>query len=629
MKSYSSIPSSRPSTPLLDAIDTPSDLKKLSVPQLSQLADQLREYLLFSVGQSGGHFGSGLGVVELTIALHYVFDSPNDKICWDVGHQAYPHKILTGRREQLLNIRTRDGLSAFPKRSESVHDAFGVGHSSTSISAAMGYACAHRLQNQKHHSIAVIGDGALTAGMAFEALSHAGADKTPMLVILNDNDMSISESVGGVSNALTKIISSKTFLNFRENSKKVLSNLPHAVSIARKAEEHVKGLITPGTLFEELGFNYIGPVQGHDLHDLVRVLTNIKENIESYSGPQFLHICTQKGKGFEPAEDSPIAYHAINKIQKHTAPTIKAKTYSNIFGQWLVAKAKVDENLVGITPAMREGSDLVEFSKQFPTRYFDVAIAEQHAVTFAAGLACQGMKPVVAIYSTFLQRAYDQLIHDVAIQDLDVLFAIDRAGIVGEDGATHAGNLDISFIRCVPNMILMTPKDENECAQMLELGYQYNGPAAVRYPRGKGAGVEVSTDSINYEIGQSELLMKGQKIAILAFGSMVQNAKQSAHDLNATLVNMRFIKPLDTQMIDQISKDHELIVTIEENVVMGGAGSAINEYLNQSFANIRVLNLGLPDAYQTHGTPQELICEAGLDTASITRSIQIAWQKIN
>ncbi|MCJ8312587.1 MAG: 1-deoxy-D-xylulose-5-phosphate synthase [Saccharospirillaceae bacterium] len=629
MKLYSIIPEQRPNTPLLDSIDSPIDLKQLTVDQLPLLADQLREFLLYSVGQSGGHFGSGLGVVELTIALHYVFDSPNDKICWDVGHQAYPHKILTGRREQLLNIRSKEGLSAFPKRSESKHDAFGVGHSSTSISAAMGYACAHRLQNLPYHSVAVIGDGALTAGMAFEALSHAGADKTPMLVVLNDNDMSISESVGGVSNALTKIISSKTFLNFRENSKKVLSNLPHAMSIARKAEEHVKGMISPSTLFEELGFNYIGPVDGHNIYDLVRVLSNIKDNISRYSGPQFLHIRTQKGKGFEQAEDSPIAYHAISKIQKNAkpvAPIVKAKTYSNIFGQWLVQKAQQDERIVGITPAMREGSDMVEFSKKFPKRYFDVAIAEQHAVTFAAGLACQGLKPVVAIYSTFLQRAYDQLIHDVAIQNLDVLFAIDRSGIVGEDGATHAGNLDISFIRCVPNMILMTPKDENECAQMLELGYQYNGPAAVRYPRGKGPGVAVDNKSIDYKIGEAELIKQGEKIALLAFGSMVEPAKECAEQLNATLVNMRFIKPLDTTMLDNIAKDYDYIVTLEENVVMGGAGSAINEYLHSQKHKKSVLNLGLPDYYQAHGTPAQLIQEARLDTKSIIEQINAFTQ---
>ena len=622
MKSYSTIPEQRPNTPILDSIESPTDLKALSLDQLPLLADQLREFLLYSVGQSGGHFGSGLGVVELTIALHYVFDSPNDKICWDVGHQAYPHKILTGRRDQLPNIRSKEGLSAFPKRSESKHDAFGVGHSSTSISAAMGYACAHRLQGLPHQSVAVIGDGALTAGMAFEALSHAGADKTPMLVVLNDNDMSISESVGGVSNALTKIISSKTFLNFRENSKKVLSNLPHAVSIARKAEEHVKGMITPGTLFEELGFNYIGPVDGHNLFDLVRVLNNIKENISEFGGPQFLHISTQKGKGFEPAEDSPIAYHAINKIQKNAQPAVKAKTYSNIFGQWLVQKAEQDERIVGITPAMREGSDMVEFSKKFPKRYFDVAIAEQHAVTFAAGLACQGLKPVVAIYSTFLQRAYDQLIHDVAIQNLDVLFAIDRSGIVGEDGATHACNLDISFIRCVPNMILMTPKDENECAQMLELGYHYEGPVAVRYPRGKGPGVSVDNKPVDYKIGEAEILIKGEKIALLAFGSLVEPAKKCADQLNATLINMRFIKPLDTSVLNEIAMQYDYIVTLEENVVMGGAGSAVNEYLHSQNCHKPVLNLGLPDSYQAHGTPAQLIKEARLDSQSIIDQVR-------
>lgn len=624
---FQEIPTVRPATPLLDKVNDPFQLRLLSEDQLSQLSHELRAYLLFSVGQSGGHFGAGLGVIELTVALHYVFNTPEDRIVWDVGHQAYPHKILTGRRDAILKIRQQDGPAAFPSRDESKFDTFGVGHSSTSISAALGMALAARLQKTSRKSIAVIGDGALTAGMAFEALSHAGDIAPDMLVILNDNDMSISNNVGGLKNHLARILSGKTYNNVRDSGKKVLSNTPGLMEFARKTEEHFKGLMAPGTLFEELGFNYIGPIDGHDLPTLVRTLENMKE----LKGPQFLHIITKKGKGFAPAELDPIGYHAINKIepasaQKASITPAKPK-YANVFGQWLCDMAAIDKRLVGITPAMCEGSDLVRFSERYADRYFDVAIAEQHAVTLAAGLACEGMKPVVAIYSTFLQRAYDQLIHDVAIQNLDVLFAIDRAGLVGEDGATHAGSFDLSFIRCIPNMIIMAPSDENELRQMLFTGFQYKGPACVRYPRGNGPGVNITESMTNLELGKAKEIYNGSNIAILNFGALLEPAKKAAEALGATLFDMRFIKPLDTALIETLSKNHSLLVTLEENVIAGGAGSGVAEHLSNKGINTPILHLGLPDSYLPHGKHKELLAQCGLDTSGIINSIKARTQR--
>lgn len=624
---FQEIPSQRPTTPLLDKVNDPFQLRLLSEEQLSQLSYELRAYLLYSVGQTGGHFGAGLGVIELTVALHYVFNTPDDRIVWDVGHQAYPHKILTGRREAMLKIRQQDGPAAFPSRDESQFDTFGVGHSSTSISAALGMALGAKLQGIDRKSIAVIGDGALTAGMAFEALSHAGDVAPDMLVILNDNDMSISNNVGGLKNHLARILSGKTYNNVRDGSKKVLSNSPGLMELARKTEEHVKGLMAPGTLFEELGFNYIGPIDGHDLPTLLRTL----ENMKGLKGPQFLHVITKKGKGFAPAEVDPIGYHAINKIEPKANTTL-AKTpkpkYANVFGQWLCDMAEQDSRLAGITPAMCEGSDLVKFSERFADRYFDVAIAEQHAVTLAAGMACEGIKPVVAIYSTFLQRAYDQLIHDVAIQNLDVLFAIDRAGLVGEDGATHAGSFDLSFLRCIPNLIVMAPSDENELRQMLFTGYQHPGPACVRYPRGTGPGVEISDSMSLIPLGQSRSILQGEKVAILSFGSLLEAAKVAAKNLGASLIDMRFIKPLDTNILDELSKTHQLIVTIEENVTSGGAGSGVSEYLHKESTTTPILNLGLPDTFLPHGKHLSLLEQCGLNGQGIEKSIREKLQTL-
>lgn len=602
----------------MDRIDTPSQLRLLSEEQLTQLSYELRAYLLYSVGQSGGHFGAGLGVVELTIALHYMFNTPDDRLIWDVGHQAYPHKILTGRRDALLSIRQQKGPAAFPARDESDYDAFGVGHSSTSISAALGMALSARIKNEKRRAIAVIGDGALTAGMAFEALSHAGDVAPDMLVVLNDNDMSISHNVGGLKNHLARILSGKTYNQVRDGGKNLLSNTPGLMEFAKRTEEHVKGLMAPGTLFEELGFNYIGPIDGHDLPTLLRTLENMKE----LKGPQFLHVVTKKGKGFAPAELDPIGYHAINKIEPKP-PIAPADTkpkkpkYSNIFGEWICDMAKQDPSLVGITPAMREGSDLIKFSERFPERYFDVAIAEQHAVTLAAGLACEEMKPVVAIYSTFLQRAYDQLIHDVAVQDLDVLFAIDRAGLVGEDGPTHAGSFDLSYMRCIPNMVIMAPSDENELRQMLYTGHIHKGPAAVRYPRGTGPGAEIQEAMSKLEIGKARTIKQGARIAILSFGSMLEPAQEAAETLGATLVDMRFVKPLDTNCIEELASSHDLLITIEENVVAGGAGSGVSEHLNNSGILTQITNMGLPDEYVPHGKPSDLLAACGLNAEGI------------
>jgi len=610
--------------PLLPQIDTPSQMKKLSVSELSRLADELREFIIQSVSQSGGHLSSGLGTVELTVALHHVFNTPDDRIVWDVGHQSYPHKILTERRDQMSTIRTKGGLSGFPRREESAYDTFGVGHSSTSIGAALGMAIAAKHQHIDRRAVAVIGDGALTAGMAFEALNHAGDLDANLLVILNDNDMSISPNVGGMSNYLAKILSGKMYSSMRESSKKVLGKMPSVWELARRAEEHVKGMVIPGTLFEELGFNYIGPIDGHDVDTLVKTLSNLRK----LSGPQFLHIVTKKGKGYTPAEENPIAYHGVNKfdpeigIIKKTTKSARGPTYTQVFGSWLCDMAKADDKLVAITPAMREGSGLVEFSEQFPERYFDVGIAEQHAVTVAAGMACDGLKPVVAIYSTFLQRAYDQLIHDVALQNLPILFAIDRAGVVGPDGATHAGSFDISYLRCIPNMTIMAPSDENECRQMLTTGFQLNSPSTVRYPRGTGPNVEINPELDALPVGKGKICRKGQSTALLSFGSVLAESREVAEKLNATLVDMRFIKPLDEGLLLNIADEHDVIITLEDNAVMGGAGSAVNEYLLKQQCPNRVLNLGLPDIFMEHASREQLLDDAGLSTSGILRAIE-------
>ena len=615
---FHDIPRDRPSTPLLDSLDTIDKLRDLDEAQLPELADELRLFLLWTVGQTGGHFGAGLGVIELTVALHYIYQTPEDRLLWDVGHQAYPHKILTGRREQMASLRQKDGISAFPRRSESPFDTFGVGHSSTSISAGLGMAIASRLQGLDRRTVAVIGDGAMTAGMAFEALNHAGVVDADMLVVLNDNDMSISHNVGGLSHYLAKILSSRTYSHMREGSKKVLAKIPPAWELARKTEETAKAMLAPGVLFEELGWNYIGPIDGHDLPTLITTLRNMRQ----LKGPQFLHVVTKKGKGFSPAEADPIGYHAITKLEPKPSSSGASKPkYSNVFGQWLCDMAEADARLVGITPAMKEGSDLIAFSERFPRRYFDVAIAEQHAVTLAAGMACEGAKPVVAIYSTFLQRAYDQLIHDVAVQDLDVLFAIDRAGLVGEDGPTHAGSFDLSYLRCVPNMLIMAPADENETRQMLTTGFLHNGPAAVRYPRGTGPGVPVEPTLEPLPIGKGVITRQGQAVAILSFGTLHANAMVAAEALNATVANMRFVKPLDTELLQQLADSHSLLVTLEENAVMGGAGSAANEWLLAQGIQIPVLNLGLPDIYVEHDKPNSMLAECGLDAAGIERAI--------
>ncbi|WP_136254790.1 1-deoxy-D-xylulose-5-phosphate synthase [Onishia niordana] len=630
MKLFDEIPAERPATPLLDTLDTPAALHAMSASQLAQLADELRAYLLYSVGVSGGHFGAGLGVVELTVALHQALDTPHDRLVWDVGHQAYPHKILTGRREEMLGIRQHGGLAAFPRRAESEFDTFGVGHSSTSISAALGMALAARAQGEDRRVCAVIGDGALTAGMAFEALAHAGHVDANLLVVLNDNEMSISENVGGMASYLAKILTSKPYTMMRENSKRVLSHLPGALELARRTEEHMKGMVSPATLFEEMGFNYIGPIDGHDLPQLIQTLHGMRD----LDGPQFLHVKTRKGRGFEPAEADPIGYHAITKLEKPSVtpaaapPPLnddperpKPRKYCNVFGDWLCDMAAADERLLGITPAMREGSDLVRFSKEYPERYFDVAIAEQHAVTLSAGMACEGSKPVLAIYSTFLQRGYDQLIHDVAVQELDVTFAIDRAGLVGEDGPTHHGAMDLSFLRCVPGMVILAPSNEAECRAMLSAAYHHPGPAAVRYPRGTGPGVEIPAHLKPMEIGKAEMRRQGHGIAILAFGSLNGAAAAVSDRLDATHFNMRSVKPLDREAVLAAARYHDLLVTLEENVVAGGAGSAVNELLAEAGESVAVLNLGLPDAFVEHGTPAELLTDCGLDVAGIEASI--------
>ena len=625
-KTFHEFPRERPSTPLLDRAATPEELRRLGEAELETLADELRQDLLYSVGLTGGHFGAGLGVIELTIALHYVFDTPDDRLVWDVGHQAYPHKILTGRRERMASLRMKDGIAAFPRRSESEYDTFGVGHSSTSISAALGMAIAARMQGSGRKSIAVIGDGALTAGMAFEALNHAPEVGADMLVVLNDNDMSISRNVGGLSNYLAKILSSRTYTSMREGSKKVLSRLPGAWEIARRTEEYAKGMLVPGTLFEELGWNYIGPIDGHDLPTLIATLRNMRD----LKGPQFLHVVTKKGKGFAPAEVDPIGYHAITKLEPADSPAgvapatkkVAGPKYSGVFGQWLCDMAESDPRLVGITPAMKEGSDLVAFSERFPQRYFDVAIAEQHAVTLAAGLACDGAKPVVAIYSTFLQRGYDQLIHDVAVQNLDVLFAIDRAGLVGEDGPTHAGSFDLAYLRCIPGMLVMTPSDENELRRLLCTGYRFEGPAAVRYPRGSGPNARIEPGLEPLEIGKALVRRQGSRVALLVFGVQLAEALAVGETLDATVVDMRFVKPLDEALLRELADSHELLVSIEEGSVMGGAGSAVNEFLAREGLLKPILNLGLPDRYVEHAKPAKMLAECGLDEAGIEAAIR-------
>ena len=613
--------------PLLSLINSPEDLRLLNKDQLPQLCQELRGYLLESVSQTSGHLASGLGTVELTVALHYVYKTPFDQLIWDVGHQAYPHKILTGRRDQMSTIRQKNGIHPFPWREESEFDVLSVGHSSTSISAGLGIAVAAERENAGRKTVCVIGDGAITAGMAFEALNHAGSIHTDMLVILNDNEMSISENVGALNNHLARIFSGSIYSTLRDGSKKILDKVPPVKNFMKKTEEHMKGVMfsPESTLFEELGFNYIGPVDGHNIDELVATLTNMR----NLKGPQFLHIKTKKGKGYAPAEKDPIGFHGVPKFDPISGelPKHNAKpTYSKIFGDWLCQMAEKDSKIIGITPAMREGSGMVEFSQRFPEQYFDVAIAEQHAVTFATGLAIGGYKPVVAIYSTFLQRAYDQLIHDVAIQNIPVLFAIDRAGIVGADGPTHQGAFDLSFMRCIPNMIIMTPSDENECRQMLYTGYQCGKPAAVRYPRGNAIGVELTPLEM-LPIGKSRLIREGQKIAILNFGTLLPSALEAAEKLNATVVDMRFVKPIDIEMINVLAQTHDYLVTLEENAIQGGAGSAVAEILNSSGKSTALLQLGLPDYFIPQATQQEALKDLGLDSKGIEENILSFIQK--
>jgi 1-deoxy-D-xylulose-5-phosphate synthase len=606
---------------LLNNIHDPADLRKLSRAQLVPLADELRNFVIDSVSKTGGHLSSNLGTIELTIALHYVFNTPEDRLVWDVGHQTYPHKILTGRREQMHTLRQLDGIAGFPRRVESDYDTFGVGHSSTSISAALGMALAAKTKGENRHSVAIIGDGSMTAGMVFEAMNNAGVhDDINLLVVLNDNDMSISPPVGMLNRHLARLMSGKFYAAARNVGKSVLPG--PVLELAKRFEEHAKGMIVPATMFEEFGFNYIGPIDGHDLDSLIPTLQNIK----NLKGPQFLHVVTKKGQGYKLAEADPILYHGPGKFNPaegiKPSSTPSKQTYTQVFGHWLCDMAAQDERLIGITPAMREGSGMVEFEQKFPKRYYDVGIAEQHSVTFAAGMACEGLKPVVAIYSTFLQRAYDQLIHDVALQNLDVTFALDRAGLVGADGATHAGNYDIAYLRCIPNMLVMAASDENECRQMLTTGYHYPGPAAIRYPRGAGVGASVEKELNSLIIGKGEIKRQGASIAILAFGSMVQPALKAAEKLDATLANMRFIKPLDTELVKALAASHDVLVTIEEGCTMGGAGSAVAEALAEAGICKPLLILGLPDKFVDHGDPGLLLAQCGLDAVGIEKSIR-------
>ena len=604
----------------LDKINKPSDIKKLSRDELKLLAKELRSFIIDSVSKTGGHLSSNLGVIELTIALHYVYNCPNDQIIWDVGHQTYAHKILTGRRNKMHTLRQKNGISGFPRRSESKFDSFGTGHSSTSISAALGISEAFKINKSKYRAIAVIGDGAMTAGMAFEGLNNAGNTENDILVILNDNDMSISDNVGALNNYLAKLLSGKLYRGIKRSGKAVFSKIPPMLELARKTEEHVKGMVIPGTLFEEFGFNYIGPIDGHDLNALIDTLSNIK----SLQGPQFFHVATKKGYGYEPAENNPNKFHGISKFDPqngNTKKTNELKTFTEVFSEWIMDTGAQEPKLCAITPAMSDGSGLNKFSKKYPKRFFDVGIAEQHALTFAAGLACQNLKPVVAIYSTFLQRAYDQLIHDIALQNISMLFAIDRAGIVGADGATHSGNFDISYLRCIPNIIIMTPSDENECYQMLRTGFLFNGICAVRFPRGHGVGAKINKKIKLLPIGKAKKIRSGKKIAILAFGPLLSTALEVAEELNATLIDMKFVKPIDNQMIKNCTKSHKVIVTIEDNSILGGAGSAVLEIISKNNLICKTLCLGIPDNFIEHGTQEEIYKLCGLDKNSIIKKI--------
>ena len=614
MKIFKEIPTELPNTPLLDSVDYPSDLRSFSINELETLASELREFLLYSVGQSGGHLGGGLGVIELTIILHHLYNTPYDNLVWDVGHQAYPHKILTGRKDKIMSIRKKDGLAPFPSRSESEYDTFGVGHSSTSLSALVGMAEATKNSNPDKKHVAVIGDGAMTAGMAFEALSHIGHLKPNLLVILNDNDMSISENVGGLSNYFSRIWASKTYKGIKKSGSSFLKPLPQAYHLARKVETQMKAMVAPGTIFEELGLNYIGPIDGHNLKELKDVISNLKE----FEGPQFLHVITKKGAGLDSAEADRIGFHAIGKINAIKDKKIKQKKYQDIFGEWIIDMAQISDDLIGITPAMREGSGLVEFSKKFPDRYFDVAIAEQHSVTFAAGLSVEKKKPVVAIYSTFLQRAYDQLIHDVAVQNLDVTFALDRSGLVGEDGPTHSGNYDIAYLRCIPNMVICTPSDENETRKLLTTAYLHNGPASVRYPRGTGPNSNVDKDLKPLKIGEANIINEeSSEIVILNFGTLLSEANQISKELKATLVDMRFVKPLDEKLLRKLFKKAKVFISIEDGSIMGGAGSAVQEFASKENLNVRSILFGIPDKFIEHASREEMLVEAGLDVENI------------
>ena len=614
MKIFKEIPTELPNTPLLDSVNYPSDLRSFSINELETLASELREFLLYSVGQSGGHLGGGLGVIELTIILHHLYNTPYDNLVWDVGHQAYPHKILTGRKDKIMSIRKKGGLAPFPSRSESEYDTFGVGHSSTSLSALVGMAEATKNSNPDKKHVAVIGDGAMTAGMAFEALSHIGHLKPNLLVILNDNDMSISENVGGLSNYFSRIWASKTYKGIKKSGSSFLKPLPQAYHLARKVETQMKAMVAPGTIFEELGLNYIGPIDGHNLKELKDVISNLKE----FEGPQFLHVITKKGAGLDSAEADRIGFHAIGKINAIKDKKIKQKKYQDIFGEWIIDMAKISDDLIGITPAMREGSGLVEFSKKFPDRYFDVAIAEQHSVTFAAGLSVEKKKPVVAIYSTFLQRAYDQLIHDVAVQNLDVTFALDRSGLVGEDGPTHSGNYDIAYLRCIPNMVICTPSDENETRKLLTTAYLHNGPASVRYPRGTGPNSNVDKDLKPLKIGEANIINEeSSEIVILNFGTLLNEANQISKELKATLVDMRFVKPLDEKLLRKLFKKAKVFISIEDGSIMGGAGSAVQEFASKENLNVRSILFGIPDKFIEHASREEMLVEAGLDVENI------------
>ena len=614
MKIYKEIPLEKPSTPLLDKINYPSEIRSLSINELQTLANELRAYLLYSVGQSGGHLGGGLGVIELTIILHYLFNTPYDNLIWDVGHQAYPHKILTGRKNKIETIRKKNGLAPFPLRTESEYDSFGVGHSSTSLSALLGMAEAAKEAHPDKKHVAVIGDGAMTAGMAFEALSHTGHLKPNILVILNDNDMSISENVGGLSNYFSRIWASKIYKGIKKSGASFLKPLPQAYHLARKVETQMKAMVAPGTIFEELGLNYIGPIDGHNLKELKEVISNLKD----FEGPQFLHIITKKGAGLDPAEADRIGFHAIGKISSIKEKKSKQKKYQDIFGDWIIDMADKDEDLVAITPAMREGSGLVEFSKKFPNRYYDVAIAEQHSVTFAAGLSIEKKKPVLAIYSTFLQRGYDQLIHDVAVQNLDVTFALDRSGLVGEDGPTHSGNYDIAYLRCIPNMVICVPSNENETRKLLTTAYLYAGPASVRYPRGSGLGIEVEKKLDPLEIGKAKVLKdENSEVVILNFGTLIKEAEEISKDLKATLVDMRFVKPLDEELLKKLLTKSKVFISIEDGSIMGGAGSAVQEFVSKENIDVKSILFGIPDEFIEHASREEMLIDAGLDIKNI------------